>query len=247
MHQPPRTRPGKPGTMNALAWQADHVSDHFPGGLQRSAIVLVQVLGVDPQPQLLVHRPQVKTMFRRFGRSMLGSLRAVGDDVEEDAARAGSAITGTYGADWKRPVAASSAASGDARYASTACKGAASEVDHHRRPCRKAVATTGATFAVLLARAMHASLTAGRRVPAGRTPRRRPAVVEPHHLGEADRDHCERQIDHRSPKRRPDEVLRRTVPRPRAPKVRDAGPPRSENRAEMRGFTARRCDAGPPG
>ena len=46
--------------MSALAGPADHVSDHFPGGLQRSAIVLVQVLDVDPQPQLLVHRPQVK-------------------------------------------------------------------------------------------------------------------------------------------------------------------------------------------
>ena len=46
--------------MSRLAWPADQVREHFPDGLQRLAVVLVQVLDVDPQPDLLVHRPQVK-------------------------------------------------------------------------------------------------------------------------------------------------------------------------------------------
>ena len=46
--------------MNALAGPADQVTDQIADGLQRLAVVLVYVLGAEPEPDLVVHRPQVK-------------------------------------------------------------------------------------------------------------------------------------------------------------------------------------------
>ena len=43
-------RPGRHDRMSGLAGPADQVREHFPDGLQRLAVVLVQVLDVDPQP-----------------------------------------------------------------------------------------------------------------------------------------------------------------------------------------------------
>jgi len=46
--------------MNGLAGPADQVTDHIADGLQRLAVVLVDVPGAEPEPDPIVHRPQVK-------------------------------------------------------------------------------------------------------------------------------------------------------------------------------------------
>lgn len=46
--------------MNGLAGPADQVTDQIADGLQRLAVVLVHVLGAEPEPDLFVHCPQVK-------------------------------------------------------------------------------------------------------------------------------------------------------------------------------------------
>src|SRR4029077_2684698 len=55
-----RPRPGRPGAMNALAGPPDQVTDQVADGLQRLAVVLVHILGAEPEPDLVVHHPQVK-------------------------------------------------------------------------------------------------------------------------------------------------------------------------------------------
>ena len=196
--------------MNALAWPADHVSDHFPRGLQRSAIVLVQVLDVDPEPELVVHRPQVKNHVsalwsihdpRAYARS--------GDDVEEDAAHdwqprqpGRTAPTG------QRPVACHRrrGASGDCETAPRrAAEGRGRARSITSRPSSQGGRPRpGDLRRCLLARATRsdhcdrAGRGSGRADAAAATRRRR--AESP---GRRQPDHCERHIDQRVQKASP--------------------------------------------
>jgi len=69
--------------MNGLAGPADQVTDHIADGLQRLAVVLVDVPGAEPEPDPIVHRPQVKHHISPLWPIHAASLRALrraGDD-----------------------------------------------------------------------------------------------------------------------------------------------------------------------
>jgi len=63
--------------MNALARPADQVTDQIADGLQRLAVVLVHVLAAEPEPDLIVHRPQVKQHVSALWSIHVASLRTL--------------------------------------------------------------------------------------------------------------------------------------------------------------------------
>jgi len=69
--------------MNGLAGPADQVTDHIADGLQRLAVVLVDVPGAEPEPDPIVHHPQVKhhiSPLWPIHAASLRTLRRAGDD-----------------------------------------------------------------------------------------------------------------------------------------------------------------------
>ena len=104
-----RPRPGRPGTVNGLAGPADQVTDQIADGRQRLAVVLVHVLGAEPEPDLIVHHPQVKQHISPLWPIHAASLRplrragydrrdpfASGSQLSMDLSANGRILTGTW-------------------------------------------------------------------------------------------------------------------------------------------------------